>query len=206
VLTDVDSRLAELADADDVDTVRRIYDAWAPTYDGEEIAARLGYAGPARVAARVADLVRPDADVLDAGCGTGLVGAALAARGFGSVDGLDLSPAMIRQARRRRVYHDLGPADLSRSVPGARAKFDVVTCVGALAPGHLGPDALGGLVRATVAGGYVVAAVGEETWTGGGYEAQVAGLAEQGFACPVAGTDAPDPDGPGRLLVLEVAR
>ena len=204
--TDADARLAELADAEDVDEVRRLYDDWAPTYDGDEVAARLGYAGPDRVAARVADLVGPHADVLDAGCGTGLVGAALSARGFGSIDGLDLSPGMIRQARRRRVYHDLGPADLRRGVPGARAKFGVVTCVGALAPGHLGPDALIGLVRAAVPGGYVVAALAEDTWTAAGYDAQVAGLAEQGFACPVAGTDAPDPDGPGRLLVLEVSR
>jgi len=204
--TDVEDRLAALLAAGEVEEVRRLYDEWAPTYDGEEVAALLGHAGPERVAARVAELVDPRADVLDAGCGTGLVGVALAARGFGSVDGLDLSRGMIRQARRRRVYHDLGPADLRRGVPGARAKFGVVTCVGALVPGHLGPGALIGFARAVVAGGYVVAAIPEDTWTDAGYDAQVAGLAEQGYASPVAGVDGPDPDGPGRLLVLQVPR
>jgi len=206
VATDVEDRLAALLAAGEVEEVQRLYDEWAPTYDGEEVAVLLGHAGPERVAARVAELVDPRADVLDAGCGTGLVGVALAARGFGSLDGLDLSRGMIRQARRRRVYHDLGPADLRHGVPGARAKFGVVTCVGALGPGHLGPGALTGLARATVAGGYLVAAVAEDTWTGAGYAAQVAGLAEQGYACPVAGTDGPDPDLPGRLLVLQVPR
>lgn len=204
--TDVEERLAAVLAAGEVEEVRRLYDEWAPTYDGEEVAALLGYAGPERVAARVAELVDPRTDVLDAGCGTGLVGVALAARGFGSLDGLDLSPGMIRRARRRRVYHDLGPADLRPGVPGARAKFGVVTCVGALVPGHLGPGALIGFARAAVAGGYVVAAIPEDTWTEGGYDAQVAGLAEQGFASPVAGADGPDPDGPGRLLVLQVPR
>lgn len=202
----VTDRLAALLGAGDVEETRRLYDDWAPTYDGEEVAALLGCAGPERVAARVADLVGPHADVLDAACGTGLVGVALAARGFRSVDGLDVSRGMIRQARRHRVYHDLGPADLRHGVPGARAKFGVVACVGALVPGHLGPAALTGLVRAVAPGGYVVAAIPEDTWTGAGYDAQVASLAEQGFARPAAGTDAPDPDGPGRLLVLQVPR
>ena len=204
--TELEERLEALLAVGEVEEVRRLYDEWAPTYDGEEVAALLGHAGPERVAARVADLVDPRADVLDAGCGTGLVGAALAARGFGSLDGLDLSRGMIRRARRRRVYHDLGPADLRHGVPGARAKFGVVTCVGALIPGHLGPGALTGFARATVAGGYVVAAIPENTWVEGGYDAQVAALAEQGYASPVAGADGPDPEGPGRLLVLQVPR
>ena len=79
--TDVEERLAALLAAGEVEEVRRVYDEWAPTYDGEEVAALLGHAGPERVAARVAELVDPRTDVLDAGCGTGLVGVALAARG-----------------------------------------------------------------------------------------------------------------------------
>jgi predicted TPR repeat methyltransferase len=188
------------------DDARAFYDEWAAEYDADLADDAQGYVAPELAAETLVRVAGTGVTVLDAGCGTGLVGVALAARGFGSVDGLDLSRGMIRQARRRRVYHDLGPADLRRGVPGARAKFGVVTCVGALVPGHLGPGALIGFARAVVAGGYVVAAIPEDTWTDAGYDAQVAGLAEQGYASPVAGVDGPDPDGPGRLLVLQVPR
>ncbi|MDD7964816.1 class I SAM-dependent DNA methyltransferase [Actinomycetospora lemnae] len=204
---DVAARIAELAaldDAADTATVRRIYDEWAPTYDDEDVAAVLGYPSPERVAERVASLVRPDTDVLDVACGTGLVGAALAARGFRSLDGLDVSPAMIRRARRRRVYHDLGPADLRREVPGAAAKFGVVTCVGALGPGHLGPPALGGLVRVLRPGGLLVVATTDEIWAAGPYEAAVRRLVDGGHVRPHDGDqdDGHVDEGPGRLVVL----
>lgn len=207
--TDADAaaRLAELAAAPDTAAVRGIYDSWAPTYDGEDVADLMGHLSPERVADRVAETVGPGADVLDAACGTGRVGAALAARGFRSIDGLDLSPGMISIARRRRVYHDLGPADLRGDVPGASAKFGVVTCVGGLAAGHLGPAALTGFLRVLQTGGVLVATIAEDAWTAGGYEDAVARLVEGGFARSPAGTDAAclaeAGDGPGRLLVLQ---
>ncbi|PVZ11907.1 class I SAM-dependent DNA methyltransferase [Actinomycetospora cinnamomea] len=200
--TDARGRLALLAEAPDTDAVRRIYDDWAPTYDLHDVAGLLGYPSPARVAERVADLVPPRADVLDVACGTGLVGAELAPRGFVSVDGLDLSPGMVRVARRRRVYHDLGPADLRHGVPGASGKFGVVTCVGAFAPGHLGPPALTGFLRVLRTDGFVVAAIAEDTWAAGEFAAAVDRLVEGGFAEPVDGPGGSVGDGPGRLLVL----
>ena len=46
------------------------------------------------------DLIGPDSDVLDFGCGIGRIAAAVAPR-VRSVIGLDLSPGMIAEARRR---------------------------------------------------------------------------------------------------------
>jgi predicted TPR repeat methyltransferase len=204
--TDAAARLALLDAETDVSVTRRVYDEWAPEYDGEAAAALMGHRSPVEVAERVAALVRPEAEVLDAGCGTGLVGAALAARGFRSVDGLDLSPGMLRHARRRGVYHDLGPADLRLSTPGAAAKFGVVTCAGVLAPGHLGPGALVGLVRVLRPGGVLVATVAEDCWTAEGYDRALKRLVADGYADVVEDPDAAaaaGPAGPGRLLVLE---
>jgi SAM-dependent methyltransferase len=209
VSPDVRARLALLAGAPDTAAVRRIYDEWAPSYDQEDVAGLMGYTAPARVAARVADLVAPHTDVLDAACGTGLVGEALAAHGFRSVDGLDLAPGMVRRARRRRVYHDVGPADLRDGVPGASSKFGVLTCVGGFAPGHLGPAALVGFLRVLRTGGLLVAAIPDDAWALGGFERAVARLVEGGFARPLDGAGGPDAadagpgEGPGRLLVLQ---
>jgi predicted TPR repeat methyltransferase len=188
------------------DEARELYDAWAPSYDDHDVSEAMGYAPPERMAERVAGLVPSDADVLDAGCGTGLVGVALADRGFRSVDGLDLSPGMVARARKRRAYHDLGPADLTARLPGASDKFTVLTCAGALQPGHLGPSALTEFVRVVVRGGYILATVGEREWTDSDYEANVARLAAHGLARVLDESDRPLDGAPGYLLVLEVQR
>ncbi|MCD2190931.1 class I SAM-dependent DNA methyltransferase [Actinomycetospora soli] len=151
--------------ATDPSEVRDVYDEWAPTYD-EDLAGAHGddYPLPGIVADVVARLDEPESDVLDAACGTGLVGGALARHGFTSVDGLDISPRMIAHARHRRVYHDLGPADLTQRLPGAPDKFGVVTCVNALGPGHLPPSALVEFARVVHRGGHIVLTVGTDGW------------------------------------------
>ena len=198
--TDTAERLALATTATSVDDLRVLYDAWAATYDDADVAAHMRSPAPAMVADRLAALVDPRTEVLDVACGTGLVGAALAARGFGSVDGLDLSPGMVRRARSRRVYHDVGPADLRTGVPGAGGKFGALTCAGGLAPGHLGPGALPGFLRVLRPGGVLVAAMADETWELG-FETAVERLVSGGYARPV--DDGPRPPcGSGRLLVL----
>ena len=141
---------------------RGVYDAWAATYD-DDLAGPAGddYPLPGIVADVVARLTDPTTDVLDAACGTGLVGAALAGHGFTSVDGLDVSPRMLSRARARHAYHDLGPADLSQRLPGAGDKFGVVTCVNAFEPGHLPRSALVEFARVVHRGGHIVLTVGE---------------------------------------------
>lgn len=65
--------------------------------------------------------------VLDAGCGTGLCADVLrpvAAR----LDGLDLSPAMLAQARARGLYDSLQEADLCHAGPAAGPGADLVVC------------------------------------------------------------------------------
>lgn len=183
--------------------VRAVYDAWAPTYDADH----TEDPGPDLVADLVAGLVPPHTDVLDAPCGTGRVGAALARHGFTSIDGLDLSPRMVAVARRLRVYHDLGPADLSRRLPGAAAKFGVVTCVGGLAPGHLPPTALAEFARVVRPGGHIVVGVLDEHREALRLDRCLADLADHGTAHPVEGvspTGHRTPAGTLRIEVLEV--
>jgi predicted TPR repeat methyltransferase len=151
--------------ATDPSEVREVYDEWAASYD-VDLAGPHGddYPLPGVVADIVARLDEPETDVLDAACGTGLVGAALVRHGFSSVDGLDVSPRMIAHARHRRVYHDLGPADLTQRLPGAPDKFGVVTCVNALETGHLPPSALVEFARVVHRGGHIVLTVSTDGW------------------------------------------
>src|SRR5262245_16986455 len=73
------------------------YDQWAQSYDDD--LASWSYQAPAVVAETVVTR-HPAADsVLDVGCGTGLVGRALRARGFeGRIVGLDISEASLEVA------------------------------------------------------------------------------------------------------------
>jgi SAM-dependent methyltransferase len=88
--------------------------------------------------ARLIDAMVPrGARILDAGCGTGRVGGALAARGH-DVVGVDLDPKLIAAAREDHPGSQWLVGDLSElDLPGK--EFDIVVCAGNvmafLAPG-----------------------------------------------------------------------
>src|SRR5690606_32675506 len=88
------------------------------------------------------DRLRDDITVLDAGCGTGLVGVELAKVGARKLDGVDLSPGMIAKAKATRAYRSLEAVDLSKKLDREAGTYSVVVCVGTMTQGHLGPEAL----------------------------------------------------------------
>jgi SAM-dependent methyltransferase len=97
-------------------------------------------------------------DVGDVGCGTGRLAPYLAARGL-SPRGIDLSPGMIRVARRDQPGFDFGVADL-RDLPFADASLAGVVCwysLMYLAPPDR-PPAFRELARVVKPGGYLVTA------------------------------------------------
>lgn len=63
--------------------------------------------------------------VLDLGCGTGLCGTLLAGHAD-AIDGVDLSAAMLAQARALGVYRELHHADLAAFLDGASRRADLV--------------------------------------------------------------------------------
>jgi ubiquinone/menaquinone biosynthesis C-methylase UbiE len=94
----------------------------------------------------------------DIGGGTGRLAPCLAARGL-SPQGVDLSPGMIRVARRDQPGFDFGVADL-RALPFADASLVGVVCwysLMYLAPPDR-PAAFGELARVVKPGGYLVTA------------------------------------------------
>ncbi|MEU7044786.1 class I SAM-dependent methyltransferase [Streptomyces varsoviensis] len=173
----------------DVEERTGIYDDWASAYE-EDTVGQLGYVGPPLVAALVADLVPAAAPVLDAGCGTGLVGAELAARGFTVIDGVDLSEGMLKVARGKGVYRRLERADITRPLPFAPGDYGAVTCVGTFTAGHVGPEGIDPLLAAAGPGAYVVMTVLTQVWDDMGFARHVADLTHRGAAALVE--DRPD--------------
>jgi predicted TPR repeat methyltransferase len=134
--------------------VKELFDSYAARFDAD-LEGRLGYRTPGLIAALLeAGGVRPDGSrrVLDLGCGTGLSGVALKPFARRLV-GLDLSPRMLAEARKRRVYDVLEEADLLAFLPRQRGAFDLVAAADVLNYlGDLAP-ALAGIAGALAPGG-----------------------------------------------------
>lgn len=109
--------------------VRALFDAYAPRFD-RHLVEGLSYRGHTLVADALeasAGPATPLGWVIDLGCGTGLVGAALAGRAQ-FLTGIDLSPGMLAEAGRRGGYHRLVEGELVAAL-GAEppASADCVT-------------------------------------------------------------------------------
>ncbi|CAD6441420.1 3dde78a8-afca-41a4-97d1-09da9a8a1a71 [Sclerotinia trifoliorum] len=102
----------------------KIYDKWAATYNDE--ATVKSSDNPAK------------SGILDAGCGTGLVGQALASAGAEVIDGYDLSAAMLMVVDQIDVYRSLAQGDLAQRIGKADDTYDIMTCVGTFTSGHVG--------------------------------------------------------------------
>lgn len=120
------------------DYVRTLFNQYAPRFD--DSLARLKYCGPQLVFHALRQTMTPDAedlDILDLGCGTGLVGAALRPLARRLV-GVDLSSEMLERARDRAVYDELVLAEMLDYLRTCSHRFhavvaaDVLTYVGDL--------------------------------------------------------------------------
>lgn len=146
------------------DEVRRYYDDWSPDYD--RVLASWGYDAPQCAAQLlVGHASSPIGSVLDAGCGTGLAGAALRATGItAELVGIDLSDRSLELAAARGAYDELAPADLQRGLPFPDGRFDAAICVGVLT---YVPDTEAiwrELARVVRAGGTIVCTQRADVW------------------------------------------
>jgi predicted TPR repeat methyltransferase len=125
--------LAALGDAPAPDRapasyVRDLFDAFAPRFDAE-LEGALAYRTPALLAEMLAGT--SPGRVLDLGCGTGISGAAL--KPFATrLEGVDLSPRMLEQARAKGIYDALHEADLLDFLPKRKAAWDVIAAADVL--------------------------------------------------------------------------
>jgi predicted TPR repeat methyltransferase len=106
--------------------VTETFDRFAATFD--QNLANLGYRAPHLVAAALKDAVGEGtvlADVLDAGCGTGLCGELLRPHALKLV-GVDLSSGMVNAAKAKGHYDELHVAELSAFMRRYNAAFDAV--------------------------------------------------------------------------------
>jgi 2-polyprenyl-3-methyl-5-hydroxy-6-metoxy-1,4-benzoquinol methylase len=150
----------------DAERLKEYYDKWATNYDQD--VSNEQYCGPNYIVELLNELpektkvdvdpTNEDLAILDAGCGTGLVGIALHQQGYKKVDGFDLSPEMIAVAEKTDAYNSLqGDVDMTQPLTDYQDnQYDVTVSCGVFTLGHVPPESLTELVRITKQGGLIL--------------------------------------------------
>lgn len=161
-----DGHLGAVYAAKGPEEVAKGYDAWAESYETDM--AKAGYRHPAVVLALLArNLPKGAGPVLDAGCGTGLLGPWLEIVGYTGIEGLDLSEGMLAVAAKKGAYRALHRRALGSTLPFGDGHFAAVVSAGVFTTGHVGVEAMDDLARITRAGGAIVVTVKGPMWDDG---------------------------------------
>lgn len=164
------------------DALVDLYDTWASSYDAE--LAEAAYATPARLAAALAACDTPtDCRVLDYGCGTGLSGLALVARGYTLIDGVDLSAEMLAQAEAKQIYGRLWQAAPDTAVLLAPGDYPVIVAAGVVSPGAAPASLLGELAGALEPGGRLAFSFNDHALSDPSYPEALRALPGRGMTC-----------------------
>ena len=117
--------------ASDSESIRELYDDWARGYEDDIV--QWGYVAPVVAVELLAKHAPKHAQIIDVGCGTGLVGVALNAAGFHDVVGVDASPASLDIAAKTGCYRALTEIDLT-ALPTdlPEEHFGGLICVGVM--------------------------------------------------------------------------
>ena len=160
----------------------QVYDGWADRYD-RELLEDWGYTSPQKAVHLLLEaMASNDLAVLDAGCGTGLVGVLLKEAGISSLTGIDYSPGMLAEAERKGVYDTLHTIDMNNPLTLPSDSFDAVTCIGTFTSTHVKPQAVTELARVIRSGGVLVFTVRDDYWQSTNFVDLVAELHISGVA------------------------
>jgi SAM-dependent methyltransferase len=145
------------------------YAAFASMYD-MGFAAALGWHYPAAIAAVYRDAcTSADTPIADVGCGTGLVANALGCPRE-QIDGIDISPEMLRIADEKELYRKLYEVDLTRALDPIANDYGAVLSAGTFTSGHLGPEPLEALLGIARVNALFVIGVNKAFYREAGFE------------------------------------
>ena len=157
-----------------------LYASWADQYNADNAA--LGFHLPQIAAGYAArHVVNKGARILDAGCGTGLVGITLKTLGYSNLTGVDISQNMLDHAQNLDAYTSLYQSPMgSGALPFKAQSFDALLCIGCMGPGHVPPAALDEFVQVCAPGSPIIFNVLTDIYKEQGFDQKMIDLSEQG--------------------------
>mgnify|MGYP000132272717 CR=1 FL=1 len=160
--------------------VEDYYDEWTVQNKYDKDMVDWKYSGPQETI----DLFKKhnskkDIKILDAGCGTGLVGIELKKNGFTNFDGADFSQKMLNLVP-ENIYQNLFKIDLNQKVKIKDNTYEGITCVGTFTFGHVKPPALDEFVRITKHEGLICFTINEAIYKEYGFDEKIAELETKG--------------------------
>ena len=115
--------------------------------------------------------------ILDAGCGTGLVGTELKKYGYSNIEGVDFSQSMLDLVP-RGIYKKIEKIDLNKPLKFKDNMYDVLMCVGTFTYGHVKPKALDELIRITKDRGLICFTINEGIYEEYGFDKKMKELSD----------------------------
>tara|TARA_B100001996_G_scaffold243801_1_gene188724 strand:- start:18 stop:536 length:519 start_codon:yes stop_codon:yes gene_type:complete len=116
--------------------------------------------------------------ILDAGCGTGLVGVELKKFDFINIDGIDLSKKLLDLVP-KDYYKNLHQADLNKKIDSIDNNYDAIMCVGTFTYGHVRPPALDEFIRITKNKGLICFTINEGIHEEYGFDKKIKELSDK---------------------------
>ena len=152
--------------------IKFVYEEWAQNYDSDNDHLLGTVSQPQCVKLVAKELEDKNAEMIDIGCGTGLVGEHLKAFGFKNFDGIDISEKMLEIAK-TRGYRKLLLGSLNKDLPIYNNTYDVTFCVGVFTHGHVKSDRVSELLRITKPGGLICFTVNEGVYEEYGFKTMI---------------------------------
>ena len=110
--------------------------------------------------------------ILDAGCGTGLVGIELKKYDYSNIEGVDFSQSMLDLIP-QNIYQKIEKIDLNKPLIFKNNIYDVVMCVGTFTYGHVKPHALDEIIRITKNKGLICFTINEGIYEEYGFDKKI---------------------------------
>ena len=162
----------DLKDARNDNRLTEVYRDWAKKYDYDNDHVLGTVSQPKSVNLLTTRLKDKNAEIIDVGCGTGLVGENLKAKDFIYFDGIDISEDMLEIAK-SRGYRNLLLGSLNIRLPVLDNAYDTAMCVGVFTHGHVSSEGFNELCRIVKPGGYICFTINEGVFEKYGFKEMI---------------------------------
>ena len=162
------------------DEVMRYYDEWGIENKYDQDMVDWNYTGPKETVTTFLKYAKDkNIKILDAGCGTGLVGAELKKYNYLNIDGADLSKKLLDLVP-KGYYKKLEQTDLNKPIKTEDNTYGSILCVGTFTYGHVKPQALDEFIRITANKGLICFTINEGIYKEYGFDKKIKELSDKG--------------------------